>query len=426
MPAKILQETKDELVMEVRIPKSRDFFRCEENIQNTLNEAGCLAIGAALENFDTDGSPIIMGEEKYTAKRKKIGKDYECRYGTVHVQRYAYQSSAGGEVYIPLEPNARIIGGSTPAFAKLVSFDYSRDNSRATRSMLRQSLGREVSSCYIQDISAAVAQHVESKSRQWDYAQSEPSSHEVAFIAIGLDGTCLLFCDEGYRQAMVGTIAFYDAAGERLHTNYIGAAPEHGKATFIARMEEEIARIKASYPMARYVGISDGASDYLPWLKRHTTTQILDFWHVTEYINQAAGAVARKNPLRKAWIDQACHRLKHDHGAAREILDELLSAQSNKLSAPMRENLEAALSYFQNNLERMNYASYRRSHLPIGSGVTEAACKTLVKTRMCGSGMKWRQNGADTVLTLRALSLTDARWEEFWANVAKYGLPKLP
>ena len=311
---------------------------------------------------------------------------------------------------------------TTPSFAKVVSYDYSHDNSAVVQSMLRQTLGREVSRCYIQDISAAVAGQVEDRSRQWDYAYSEPDTHEVAFIAIGLDGTCLLSCEEGYRQAMVGSIAFYDAAGERLHTNYVGAAPEHGKASFLTRMNEEIARIKGSYPMARYVGISDGAADYLPWLKTHTTTQVLDFWHVTEYIHDAAPAVVAKKAERKAWIDERCHRLKHHHGAAAEILEELRQAGSRKLTASQREDLQAAVSYFHNNLERMNYASYRKSHLPIGSGVTEAACKSLVKTRMCGSGMKWSQSGSDVVLTLRALSLTVTRWEEFWRNLAKYGL----
>lgn len=42
----------------------------------------------------------------------------------------------------------------------------------------------------------------------------------------------------------------------------------------------------------------------------------------------------------------------------------------------------------------MHYARYRAQGLPIGSGVTEAACKTLVKQRLCGSGMKWVERDA--------------------------------
>ena len=163
--------------------------------------------------------------------------------------------------------------------------------------------------------------------------ENEPLPVRVDSIAIGLDGTCMLFCDEGYRQAMVGTIAFFDAAGERLHTIYVAAAPEHGKATFLQRMDEEIARIKGNHGDARYVGISDGATDYVPWLKQHTTTQILDFWHVTEYLSSAAVALHRLKAERSQWIDDACHRLKHNHRAAKGLLKEFKEARSKRLAA---------------------------------------------------------------------------------------------
>jgi len=61
--------------------------------------------------------------------------------------------------------------------------------------------------------------------------------------------------------------------------------------------------------------------------------------------------------------------------------------------------------------------------LPIGSGVTEAACKTLVKMRLCRSGAKWREQGAAMVLSLRALSYTPGRWQQFWAKLDRYGFP---
>ncbi len=50
----------------------------------------------------------------------------------------------------------------------------------------------------------------------------------------------------------------------------------------------------------------------------------------------------------------------------------------------------------------MRYTYFREHQLPTGSGVTEAACKVLVKQRLCGSGMRWKQ--ARIILNLRALS----------------------
>jgi hypothetical protein len=69
----------------------------------------------------------------------------------------------------------------------------------------------------------------------------------------------------------------------------------------------------------------------------------------------------------------------------------------------------------------MHYAEALADHLPIGSGVTEAACKVLVKARLCSSGMKWKRTGAEIVLSLRALTHTKGRWSQFWAKINRYG-----
>lgn len=52
---------------------------------------------------------------------------------------------------------------------------------------------------------------------------------------------------------------------------------------------------------------------------------------------------------------------------------------------------------------------YQDMGWPIGSGVTEAACKTLVKQRLCRAGMRWTEDGAQTILSLRALLLPPPR-----------------
>ncbi len=69
----------------------------------------------------------------------------------------------------------------------------------------------------------------------------------------------------------------------------------------------------------------------------------------------------------------------------------------------------------------MDYASLVAQDLPIGSGVTEAACKIIVKQRLCQSGMKWRQKGASIILSLRTLERSN-RWEQFWGKVSQYGV----
>ena len=423
MGTQTIRKENDELVIEVRVPVSSNFLDFEKQVQDALNDAGRKLTAEGLAEFDADGSPIIIGNTKYTAKQKPVEKKYESPFGPVKVARYAYQSSAGGKTHIPLEHNARIIGNSTPRFAKLVSSKYSHNNAGTVQQDLAETLHRKVSRCYIQDVSALVSAGIEAKSDLWDSVGDEPLAMDVASIALGLDGACMLFCDDGYRQAMVGTIAFYDAAGERLHTTYVAAAPEHGKATFLECMDREIARVKKRYQHARYVGISDGASDFRPWLKKHTTTQVLDFWHLSEYLAQAAKAMFPRVMQREQWLEESCHQLKHGHGAAGQILEQMEEASGKEgISQSKRETLETATGYLANNLDRTNYASYRKSHLPIGSGVTEAACKTVIKQRMCGSGMKWKFDGAQTVLRLRAKRLTKGAWEAFWTKIGQVGL----
>jgi hypothetical protein len=55
------------------------------------------------------------------------------------------------------------------------------------------------------------------------------------------------------------------------------------------------------------------------------------------------------------------------------------------------------------------------------SGVTEAACKTLVKARLCQSVMQWTREGAQSVLTLRALLLSPSRWTSLWKHFDQHG-----
>ncbi len=245
-------------------------------------------------------------------------------------------------------------------------------------------------------------------------------------MAISLDGTCLLMGEDGWRETMVGTLSFYDREGERQHTVYLAATPEYGKAKFLNRLEAEVGRAKAKCPGAHYVGIADGAKGNWEFLERHTDVQVTDFWHAAEYLGKAAAVLYRGQPqTRKAWLDEACHRLKHDAGGAVWVLKRLRSLSRERPWAKSDEDVQRAITYFANQSAagRMDYAARVAAGEPIGSGVTEAACKVIVKQRLCGSGMKWTEDGAAVVLSLRALSYTPERWPQFWTKVNRWGVP---
>ena len=72
----------------------------------------------------------------------------------------------------------------------------------------------------------------------------------------------------------------------------------------------------------------------------------------------------------------------------------------------------------------MDYPGFLAEQWPIGSGVTAAACKHLVKQRLCASGMRWKTTGAKVVLSLRALTHAVGSAKRNWtlcAGMSGYG-----
>ena len=210
----------------------------------------------------------MIGSSKLTSKGQEI-KAYQTPYGEISIPRHVYQSSKGGKTYCPLEPNARIVVTSTPRFAKIVSNKYANLASTKVHADLSENHGRKVARSYLQNLSEAVGNIVLAKQENWHYTIPK-LNEQVKTISIGVDGTCMLLCKSGYREAMVGTISLYDKQGKRQHTIHIGATPEYGKATFWQRMQREITNVKKTYPQAIYVGIADGAKDNWSFLKQHT------------------------------------------------------------------------------------------------------------------------------------------------------------
>src|SRR5882724_897347 len=379
MSAAIAARTDAAFTIQVEIPYASSMLDFEESIQLRLNEAGVLATTEALGRFDTDGSPIQVGDTKLTSKGQ-LKKEYQTPYGVASVERYVYQSSRGGKTYCPLDRDARIVISSTPKFAKMVSHKYAEFGSARVIKDLAENHGRGVARCFVQDVTDAVSAVALAKEEDWEYTLPEPEE-PTATITIGIDGTCLLMCEGGWRETMVGTIGFYDAEGERQQTIYLGATPEYGKATFLDRMEREIARVKASHPGASYVGLADGAKGNWEFLGRHTEAQVIDFWHAAEYLSDAAKVLFARDPeAKKPWLNAACHRLKHEPGAARQLIRDMKRLAAEKGVPLDHPDVEAAVTYFGNQSKagRMDYPPLVASKIPIGSGVTEAACKVLV------------------------------------------------
>lgn len=424
MSAQIVDRNATGFTVQVTVSYNRSMLDFEEVLQKELNAAGTLATQEGLQQFDTDGSPITVGAVTFTTKGQ-VPKDYQTPYGVASVERHVYQSSQGGATYCPLEREARIVVTSTPKFAKMVSSKYAAFGSPGVRNDLEDNRGRGASRCLIQDLADAVAAVALAKEEDWSY-QLPKLDKPVQTVAVSMDGTCAFLCDDGFRETMVGTIGFYDREGERQHTIYRAATPEYGKATFLERMEREGSHAKEKYPDASWVGIADGAKSNWAFLERHTQSQVVDFWHAAKYLGAAAAVFYRtQKGMREEWLESSCHTLKHEPGGAATILKQLKTLAAARPWARDNEDVRSAITYFENQSQagRMDYASHVKKKEPIGSGVTEAACKTIVKQRLCCSGMKWKEKGAGAVLSLRCLTQTEERWAQFWRKIDRWGFP---
>src|SRR5512142_249192 len=380
MDATIIARTPTSVTLQVEVPYNDAMLGFEEALQQRLNDAGILATAEGLKRFDTDGAPSTVGAVKLTTKGP-VEKDYQTPYGVATVARHVSQSPDGGKTYCPLDRDARIVVSSTPRFAKVLSHKYAEFSSPRVQVDRKENHGRAVSRCLIQDVADAVAAAALAKEEDWSYTPPK-FERPPAAVAVGLDGTCALMCEDGWREAMVGTLAFYDAEGERQHTISLGATPEYGKAQFLGRLEAEINRAKAKCPDAHSVGIADGAEGDWESLGRPTDVQVTDFWHAAEYLGKAAVVLYRGQPrTREAWLEEACHRLKHEPGGAEWVLRRLRTLARERPWAKGDEAVERAITYFanQSGAGRMDYASRVAADEPIGSGVTEAACKVIVK-----------------------------------------------
>lgn len=425
--ADITQREGDEITVSVTVKLTGSMLEMEETIQDAVNEVGLALTEEALQRFEATGMPITIADIKMTSK-DKVKKVYETPYGSVALERFVYQTAKGGGTYCPLDENARIIVCSTPKFAKMISHKYGSASSQDVREDLSMNHRRYVTRGFIQNISDAIGTIVSATEAPFSYDLPE-LTEPVATIAFSLDGTYMLMRKQGYHEAMTGNISLYDAKGERLHTIYIGAAPEYGKEKFIKRLQAECDKMKKCYPHANYVGIADGAAFNWGFLEPNTTYHVLDFWHATEYLGDASAAFGKSEAEQKAWLETACHALKHDAGAADLLLKEMQKKQevltTKKGKETIKEKLAKAVTYFSNQKHRMNYKELLDQHFPIGSGVTEAACKTLIKERLCRSGMQWKNDGATVVIDLRALKKTKGRWEQFWNKIMAMGLSSI-
>lgn len=235
-----------------------------------------------------------------------------------------------------------------------------------------------------------------------------PSQSPPGVVYAQADGAMLL-TDEGYKENKLARIfkatalkasVVADRGGHiesSLFTAHLGNATD-----FTAKFRTQLDDYE---PLgADLVFISDGAI----WLRQLMTTHypqatlILDLYHLMSYIGQVGGAAYRTSSSRAKWIEEQRRLLLMSE------LDEVLAhIKALRIKADLRDSV---CGYLEANRDRIDYASYQKRGLLIGSGAIESAHRTVVQKRLKRSGQRWSLAGAQQVLNLRVCFMSE-RWE---------------
>lgn len=134
---------------------------------------------------------------------------------------------------------------------------------------------------------------------------------------------------------------------------------------------------------------------------------VVDFYHAVERLHEVAGAVKRWSPAdRAAWVKRMKRHLR------RGETDQIVAERSILCKGRGARKLRTLLGYFETHKQRMRYAYFSKSGIPLGSGVVESGVRRIVNLRLKGNGIFWLIENAEAVLHLRC-QLLSGRWNDF-------------
>ena len=193
--------------------------------------------------------------------------------------------------------------------------------------------------------------------------------------------------------------------------------PETRKATLKGSLHAELLAILQRRPELRVVKVADGAEDN--WTFLHGALpdgpEVVDFFHAAEHLSGALASVYGDGTLQaQRRFNDLRHVLREQPRGIEAVITSLAYLRRTH---PRNARIATELAYFRKNRHRMRYAELAADGVPIGSGVVEAACKTLVAQRLKCSGMRWGFEGGQAILTVRGWTQSH-RFDSAWALLA--------
>lgn len=246
----------------------QSFYEGELTVQEVVRVTGQELTARLLRQQVVTAPQIEVAEQLYYRKAASLGH-YQTLYGPLALERPLYQTSAGGATICPLEEKCQLqFGSATPLLAEVISFKLASATAREVVADVAKSHGVKLTASYVQSVGQAVGAQALAYAPAAEAAGADARS-AVAVIATGVDGTMLPLVGEGYKEAMCGTVATYEAMGERLTTEYVGTMPEAGKATFAAQVVARTQAALTRHPAALHVCLGDGAKWNWEFFRAH-------------------------------------------------------------------------------------------------------------------------------------------------------------
>jgi hypothetical protein len=424
-----------------------------ERVGSVLTQATSAAWVAGfqtyLEAHDTRQPTMEVDGEVYRWKMVSP-KEFLTPGGPMVLERSLYQPDSGGECYVPLDTAWGMVGQfATPEVREAVLFAVAQLTPREVEALLEKCAPFHPSAAAVHTIAQEMGQWLEDHAELPEQVRAEEEMPEGTRVLVAsLDGVNVLLAEPGtkrgrpaerpqdgrqpresptcYKNAMVGSVSWYgdvpegEVCPERLVSRYVARMPEDRAKTFKAEFERELADAEAKLDQpAKKVLLCDGARGLWTYADSNSRyddyEKLVDFYHASEHLSKAAEALFGKGSERGTrWYEKYRRRLQHKRHAITGLLRSMdYYSQQGRLSAHRREALATERTFFENNQKRMDYRRFRLRGWPIGSGPVEAAAKTLVKVRMCRSGMRWSRSGGQHVLSLRTYLKSD-RWDAMW------------
>jgi len=441
-------------------PDVIDLLAVEERVLELTKAWGCAVVGEAMKRADTEAPEVVINGERW-GNRRVQKSTYRTVFGEVALERGSYQRSGRGRVAIPMDLRLGIVEGMyTPRLARIMTKavglmpeaeaeDFLQEVGVATvskstlhripraiaaryetRRAVIEAAVRERDSIPEQAVTIQVAldgvmvpqdgEHARPRGRKTD--APDPPRHEHRYGSVGATPVAANDGVDGrsWHEGSVGTIAYFDAKGNRLKSTYLARMPEPYKETLVGQLADEMQSIVAERPAINIVFASDGAAPQWTSLKAMRkslpdsfsghTMLIVDFFHVAEYVQRAANAIHGEHTAEaKILAAQWRETMKEKDDGVLLVLKAMRYQRDKMPAGAARSDLIGAIKFIarQHRRGRMKFSEAQRRHYPIGTGITEAAAKTVVNVRMKRAGARFSQHGGQTVMLFRTATLSN-------------------